>query len=117
MPALSCATYDPDYPGQAQRIDEAVASVPLLTGQLIPSTVLRRRSHSAGQNGWRSDHEMEGSNHAGPLYTSDHGVDRFHYIVRESAASDGNLTSRSSSSPSTEERCTAWRQGHSPPFA
>ena len=30
-----------------------------------------------------------GSNHAGPLYTSDHGVDRFHYLVRESAASTG----------------------------
>jgi hypothetical protein len=31
---ILCA-YDPDYPGQAQRIAEAVGNVPLLTGQLI----------------------------------------------------------------------------------
>ena len=28
-------TYDPDYQGQAQRIDEAVGSVSVLTDQLI----------------------------------------------------------------------------------
>ena len=41
-------TYDPDYSGQGQRVDEAVGSIPLLTGQLIHIRTLRHRSCSAG---------------------------------------------------------------------